>query len=108
MEIPPMFDRFLGKLLSSRKAPAKARPRSGRRFVSSFEQLEDRLSPASASPTNVNAISEAIRNSLSASLQQATQSQSYQLVNGAADLNPAAPSAEVWTDKLDYHPNSTA
>src|SRR5439155_26036026 len=113
-----MFGRFLRKLLRSRKSPVKARSRSWPRFVPNFERLEDRLNPGSASPTNVTMLYDASAHSLSVSSQQATGSQSlpfntelsqgYRLINGAVGLNRAVPSAEVRTDKPDYHPNSTA
>src|SRR5436305_10837324 len=85
-----MFARLLRKLLRPKQAPVKARSKSWPRFIPSFDRLEDRLSPASAAPTNVTMLYDAAAQSLSVSFQQALGS-SDTPVYGAVFLEPAEP-----------------
>ena len=85
-----MFRRFLRKLARLTKAPVQPRARSWPRFVPSFDRLEDRLNPGSASPTNVTMLYDATAHSLSVSFQQALGSTDTP-VYGAVFLEPAEP-----------------
>src|SRR5262249_14210297 len=83
-----MVGRFLRKLLPSRKTPVKTSLKRWPRFIPSFDRLEERLNPGSASPANVTAVYDAGAHQLKVSFQEAvgsTDTPEY----GAVFLEPA-------------------
>src|SRR6266446_612709 len=92
LDLHSMFARILRRLMRSKKAPVRARSRSWPRFIPSFDRLEERVNPGSASPTNVSMLYDVGAHSLSVSFQQALGS-SDTPVYGAVFLEPAEPAA---------------
>src|SRR5262245_21368223 len=87
-----MASRFLRKPKRSTKARVNDRAGSRSRLRLSFDCLEDRVTPASAAPTNVTMVYDTIAHSLSVSVQQALGSKDTP-VYGAVFLEPAEPAA---------------